>query len=205
MNYYDIKDMALSYADREDAEITSRIDNFLKIVEVRMNKELEMREMSARLRLRTSVAFEYYGLPADFRGIRNIKVRDSPTSTAEATLRYKNPEQMNAVSTNDDGIYYNIEGDQLRIKPKQDDKILEISYYQKVPALTSATASNTNWVSDSYPDCYIFGLLVEIHSFTKDKESAAMWDQRFKDSMNGMTSLDWATRWGGTPLEVRCG
>ncbi len=81
--------------------------------------------------------------------------------------------------------------------------IMEITYYQRVPALT--VAAPNNWVSDDNPECYIFGLLVEITSFAKDADAMAIWQGRFAESIADIEIDDQRTRWSGTPLQIHLG
>lgn len=204
MNYADITDTALSYADREDTEVTSRIDKFLRIVEARINRFLKTQKMAVRSVIITTADKYYYGLPSGFSGIRNITLINGSSRTPG---QYINPEQMDniknsASETNVTGLYYNFVADQLQIYPSHNNKTLEILHYQDVKELNS---SQTNWISDYNPDVYIFGLLVEINAFVKDASTAAAWDQRFKEALAEIKEDDQISRWSGPPLVIRTG
>lgn len=207
MNYTEIVDLALAYSDREDAEVVNNMDNFLRVVESRINRVLSVQKMAIRTVLTTSGDREYYSLPLDFQGLRDIEIRDSVGSIGGHTLKYLSPEQMNGrASQSGDGgsqIYYTIIADQLQVIPMQDNKILEIVYYRNVPPLGPSTV--TNWVSLYNSDLYLFGLMVEISSFIKNSESAKLWEYRFKETLSEIDIDDSLTRWSGTPLEVRVG
>lgn len=212
MNYTEIKETALNYADRQDSEVIDNIDNFLKIVESRVNKLLKVQKQTMRTKVLTVADQEYYGLPDDFGGLRDIEVSDFAGDTRN-TLRYLNPEQMNSAASQSDlnrsgniksqAGYYTIIANQLQIYPPQDGLVLEIIYYQNIAPLTEA--SPTNWLSDSNPDCYIFGLLTEINAFVKDAATSGLWDGRFKTALAEITKDDKDTRWSGTPLSIRIG
>lgn len=201
MNYEQIKSLVLSYADREDTEVSDRIDNFILIVESITNRFLRMREASSRVTLVTSEQQEYYGLPDDFNGLRDIEIRDTLSSTKRTTLKYLSPEQQNNI-TEENCVYYTLIGNQLQIRPAQDNKILEITYFQKVPNLATETS---NWLSESYPDAYVFGLMVEISAFVKDSEAGTLWEARFKEVLNSIDNTNTRNNWSGTALEVRVG
>jgi len=205
MNYTEITDAAYSYADRQDAEAVGNKDLFLRAVENRLNNKLSVQKMSCRTQLLTRLDQEYYGLPPDFSGLRDIEI-SNPGSRGRCTLKYLNPEQMNNWSSltaqggaND--IFYTIIADQLQIMPPQDGMMLEIVYYRDVPPLTPT--DNENWVSIGQPNLYIFGMLVEISSFAKDKDAATLWDRRFVTEVDGLTEQDQLNRWSGTPLQIR--
>lgn len=210
MNYTEVTELALSFADREDTETTSRIDKFLIMVESRINRTLKVLDMSARsvVDLVANPDQEYFQLPVDFGGLRDISI--NITDGKQTTLDYLNPEQMNNVISNQSTggqdttkIYYTIIARQIQIWPKQSTGNLEIVYFQKVPPLT--TINSTNWVSDETPDAYIFGLLVEISSYTKDADAFSIWKGRFDEALGELTVDDEMVRWSGTPLTIKVG
>ena len=202
MDYSEITSLALSYADRTDEEVTSRVDGFLRMVEAEISRNLKVMEMSVRAVLVTSEGQEYYGLPSDFGGIRDVELRDASFSNDIQTMQYLTPEQMNnAVFYPDAGHYYTIVANQLHVHPKTDQQIIEIVYYQRIPELTSSLP--TNWVSDRDPDLYIYGLLVQISAFVKDGEAKAIWQDMFSGVMSRIESNDAKVRWSGTPMQMR--
>ena len=170
MTYDEITSVALSYSDREsDAELPSKLDSLLRIVESRVDRVLKTQKMTIRTLLNTVQGQEYYGLPADFAGLRDIEIRGQDNIGGAArervTLEYLTPEQMNSAtgfSAGTGNIYYTIIANQLQISPTQDNMVLELVYYRKLPNLTAN--DNTNWLSDDNPDTYVFGLMVEILS-----------------------------------------
>jgi hypothetical protein len=212
MNYASIVAAALAYADRaDDTEVVANQDVFLRAVENRINTRLKVREMSGRTQLLTRDGVEYYGLPSDFAGIRDIELASAANSRNRYTLQYLNPEQMNNWSTNTSAdtagtqtvFFYTILADQFHIMNPTSGMLLELVYYRKVPELLPASPDDENWISTGYPNLYIFGMLVEISSFAKDKESAVLWDQRFTEEVMAIDNDDRISRWSGTSLQVR--
>lgn len=203
MNYTDIVNTALLYADRgDDDEVTSKVDSFLRIVEARINRVLQTRNQSKRAYLLTSSTADYYSLPSDFAGLRNIILKTEVNSISGTPMEYMTPEYLNAyIEAGNTGAYYTIISNSIQIPPVDDNQVLEVIYYQKIVPLTS-TASE-NWLSSYSPDTYIQGLLVEISSFVKDADSAALWESRFKGSLDEISLEDAIDRWSGPPLSVR--
>ncbi len=208
MNYTEIVDMALSYSDREDDEVTTRMDNFIEIAESRINKKLKVASMSARATIDLALADvdqEIFALPVDFGGLRSIKLTGEP----ERTFTYVNPEQLSNRKSSDSSfganqrIYYNLVAKELHIFPPANEGDMTITYYQKVPPLTSGEPNN--WISDDSPECYIFAILVEITSFAKDADAMAIWAGRFSESIDDLEIDDSRTRWSGTPLQIHLG
>lgn len=202
MNYSEVISAALNYADREDSEVSLRLDTFLRVVESRVNRILQTRNQCKRAYITTDIDKDFYGLPADFAGLRYIQIKDSHNDSLGLTLEFVTPEYMNmAALEGNDLKRYTIINNQLHIYPRLDNLSLEIIYYQRLPALTNI--ANSNWLSTNYPDAYIFGLLTEISSFVKDIEAASLWDARFKEIMQEMEHEDSIDRWSGPPLSVR--
>ena len=200
MNYEEIVNLALSYSDRTDSDITNRMGDFISIVEARINRALRINQMATRSVIITLAEQEQFGLPKDFAGIRDIEVREKD-ATKGTTAHYRNPEQMNKASANDGNIYYCIIANQIQLYPPQDDNVLEIVYYKLLDHLTET--NNTNWLSMRYPDSYVFGLIVEIESFVKNMTGAEMWNQRFESALAEMVHEDQIDRWSGTPLTIK--
>lgn len=202
MNYSEIVSLALSYADRSDTEVTSRVDDFLRVVESRATRLMKVQRMVARTATPTVAGQEYYALPTDFGGIRDIEIRDTLASTDRTTLHYLAPEQMNAyANSTDTRLYYTIIANQIQIMPTSDNQVLEIVYYRRIPELSST--ATTNWLSETNPDIYVFGLLVEISAFVKDPEAGVMWDRRFNEAITQVTAEDSVSRWSGPMLTTR--
>ena len=209
MNYDDIVDMALSYSDRQDDEVTTRMDKFILMVEARINRKIKISDMSARALIDLTAADpgqEIFALPSDFAGLRSIKIVGA---AEQRTLTYVNPEQLgNRASKGTSGlfyerIYYNIVAQELHLYPPQDTGNLEITYYQKIDSLT--VANPNNFISDDEPDCYIFGVLTEISAFIKDADAFGIWEKRFIDCIDDIKFEDDITRWSGTSLQIHVG
>ena len=207
MNYDEVKELALAYADREkDTEILAKIDLFIRVTEARVNRVLKVQKMSVRTQIMTVLDQEYYGLPLDFSGLRDIEIRTDDTAQDRITLQYLSPEQMNDAAkrgATSKKIFYTIIANQLQIYPTQDNKLLELVYYSKVPALNSANA--INWMALDNPDVYLFGIMVEISAFVKDAAAAQLWDTRFVAAMEEIHHDDKLTRWSGTSLYIKAG
>ncbi len=205
MNYTEVKKLALDYSDRSDASTINNMDNFLLVVESRVNRLLSVQKMVIRTFLNMIEGQEYYGLPSDFTGLRDIEFQSiSPVDgrARRKTLQYVTPEVMNLQNTEGANVEsYTIVADQLQIYPPKDGDILEIIYYRKVTPLSAANVSN--WLSDNNPDIYLFGLMVEINSFVKDSEAKQLWEQRFQEALLDLIVDDSVNRWGGTPLQTR--
>lgn len=200
MNYSDIVDTALAYADRTDStEVASRIDKFLRVVEARVNRVLQTRMQSKRAQIVTTEGQEFYGLPDDFAGLRDIEI---VVDNNRQTLQFMAPEAL-SLHINSSGVTpaYTIIGNSIRVWPQGGNQVIEILYYQRIIPLSSTATEN--WLSKISPDAYIQGLLVEINTFVKDADAAALWDGRFRQTLADMELEDSWDRWSGPTMSVR--
>ncbi len=206
MNYAELTALALKYSDRSDQETLDEVDKFLRIVEGRINKKIMTLKMTSRATVPIVQDQEYYGLPNDFKGVRDIQRNDINGDVVE-TLKLATPESINNLRKTPDGNFFNAQtwytiiADQLQIKPPRDDGSIEIVYYQRIPPITAL--NDTNWIGDNHPDLYEFGLTTEISMFAKDYEAAQIWDGRFKESLLDLKQEDSDIRWSGTPMQIR--
>jgi hypothetical protein len=206
MNYTEIKDMALGYSDRQDTEITGKMDLFLKMVESKINRALETQPMIATVQtVLVDNVFEYT-LPTDFLSIKDIKIVNTDNENYSYPMEMASPERVTTFRLDgSDQRIYAIIGNTVQICSNPYDAtlnlVLEISYYQKLPALTSG--ATTNWVSNSHPDAYIFGLMVEINAYVKDAEATMLWENRFNSVLSEITAQDIRYIWGGPTLKIK--
>lgn len=206
MNYTDLVTAAKAYADRNDIEVSDNFDTFIIMVESRINRVLKTREQSTIAYIPTIAGEEYYELPADYNGMRNVQINDDVPTVAHCTypMSYLGPEQfdMQRDRSYSGNNYYTVITNRLQIYPMFDaGNTIEIVYYQKVPNL-NATAT-TNWLSISHPDIYLAGLVAEIEAFAKNYEVSKGWYDRMTVMINELDTADAKERWGGNPLQIR--
>jgi hypothetical protein len=207
MNYTELVEAAKQYSDRQDIEVTSNFGIFFKMVEAKINRLLKTREQSMRLFTPTVSVYEYYPLPADFAGMRSIQLNNDLPSNAHKSkpLEYVTPEVMsikrNSLETSVK-VFYTIVSNQIQIAPKQAaGQTLEISYYQKVPAITETEPEN--WLSISHPDIYLSGLIAEIEIFAKNYEVGKSWYDRMALAIDELENTSDQETWTGAPLVMR--
>jgi hypothetical protein len=207
MNYIEIVDTALSYADRQDTETVGKIDAFLRIVEARINRFLSTQKMIITVPLPLVLDQTEYQLPNDFQSLHNCYFQSVTNISIRNPLQLVTPEEYNVYLNTDTAInHYNILGANIRIdyKPTATDVTdwtLALEYFNRVVPLS--TAVDTNWISEINPDCYIFGLVTEINAFVKDAQSTQFWNERFTSSLNEIKLQDNNYLWNDGPIFTR--
>ena len=215
MNYKQIVAAAQAYVDRYDDELRDTIPSFSRVVESKINTALKVGQQSVRALLHLEKGQEYYSLPSDFGGMRDIEIIHKGSASIDHTnsthpvgghtMTYLSPEDMNRVRRGDSwrhrDYYYTVIAGQLQVSHSDADDLVEMVYYQLVPALIEE--DDSNWLTNKHPDAYIFGLCAEMAAFAKDDAAFMAHDARFKESLANITQDDAVTRWSGPSLRVQ--
>lgn len=205
MKYKDIVGAAQAYMDRYDEELVGNIPAFTRVVEAKINNALRTGDQSVRAQIWLRSDSEYYGLPCDFGGFRDVEILEEGKQHGR-TLVYLAPEQMNQVSRENSGgrgrhNYYTVIAGQIQVAPPADHEVLECVYYQRLPELVND--DDTNWLTEKNCDAYIFGLCAEIGAFAKDAASFEGYKARFGEAIMDITMEDQVTRWSGPALRTQ--
>ena len=210
MQYSEIISTALAYADRTDNSVSSKVDMFLKIAESRINRYLTTQDMVLTSNTPIVADAFLYALPSDFLMLRGISIKNNSDPKTSYQLSYVTPKLIeDIISIGISSSSYTMIGNSIKIASLPDTTdptnnwVLEIDYYKNVPALTSV--NNENWLSILSPDTYVFGLMTEISAFVKDKDSAALWDTRFKNALDELNSQDDLHLWAGPSINTMPG
>jgi hypothetical protein len=204
MNYGEIKKASQAYVDRYDRELADVMPSFTRIVEGKINNALKTGEQSVRSQIWLTRDEEYYGLPGDWGGFRDVEIIEDGKKVGR-TLTYLAPEEMNKLNRQDRDRkrhnYYTVIANQIQIAPPSDNEVLEVVYFQRLPALLDD--GDANWLTEKNPDAYIFGLCAEMSAFAKDEPAFQTYDARFKETLGLITQDDQVTRWSGPALMVQ--
>lgn len=209
MNYSDITNLALTYADRKnDPEAVAAIDSMLRLVESNVNRGLlTMASASRTSVLITDANQEYYDLPDGFASFRSIKITsDSGLLASRTTLQYVAPSEMDdAITSKRHCDYFTIEANKIWIRSTKLVAGNYIEYVNYADLIPLSAIAPVNWLSESYPDCYVLGLATELFRFTRDWDSFARYKDDFYAAIKDIDLQDDRLTWSGGPLATKVG
>jgi hypothetical protein len=179
------------------ADLTPVAPDFIVLAESELNRRLHTQNMITR-----DDAFvidaQYVPLPADFLSMRSIRITSvSPTQK----LMYRTPNQMADWMTchNDNAgrpTYFTIAGGSLEVERAPDMAYTaEISYYSKIPPLTSDNPSN--WLLENHPDAYLYGALLQSAPYLKDDDRIQVWQNLYQNIIQEITGQDQEAAYSG--------
>ncbi len=188
-DYTELQQSVNDYLEQDD--VTGQVTDFIRLLEVRVNRELSVRWMH-----KTKTGFldvQKLALPTDFiEAITWRIVGPDPDITGQ----YVPPDRffgMQGVSTGGTPRAFTIVGTDAYWAPDPTGVALStypyiLEYLAQVPPLTDT--NSTNWLLDVAPDIYLYGALLEAQPFLLDDERLAIWAKMYEQSVKSLVSAD---------------
>lgn len=188
-NYAELQATIEDYLENDD--ISGRITDFIRLAEVRMDRDLTIQGMhkQADLDLDTNVI----ALPVDFSSAIVWRVTSASPNVVAQQVTPQRLFGMVGASQGGAPRYYAIVGPNSHWAPDPTGvdagtytSMLE--YHAKIPALTEGNA--TNWMLTKNPDAYLYGALIEAQPFLLDDERLTVWASMYKQSVDSIQGQD---------------
>jgi hypothetical protein len=180
-SYSELQTAIATYAFRSgDGDFTAAIPIFIQLAESRINKKLRLRDMEATVTL-TLDEDGTATLPADYLSYRDVRLADGRPLHA-VDLTFGEDTRFRGAAA-----YFTISGDEIRTFPATDADLI-LSYYAKVPALSSENPSS--WLLRKAPEAYLYGALLESAPFMMDDARMATWGTLFEQSLADLQTSD---------------
>ena len=198
MNYTTLKSSVADWLNRQD--LTSVIPTFISLAEADFNRSIRHRQMLCRATATLDTHFT--SLPTDFLEAKNIQINTSPV----ASLKYVTMEQADLLkqtyTTAGEPKYYTIIGDTIEVVPEPSMEYeIELVYYKQIPALSDS--QTTNWLSNSHPDIYLYGALMQAAPYLKDDERIAVWGALYRQFVSDLNLSSDKAEVSGSTLVMR--
>jgi len=198
--YSELQVAVKNWSKRSDLD--SLIPDFIRLSELRVNRNLRIRKMETRVQTSTVASQAYYGLPDQFLQMRSFKLNTSPLTD----LDYLTPERMDTVwagSQTGQPKAYTIVGDEIRLGPTPDSAnyTMEMLFWKKPTALSDS--NTTNFMLTANPDALLYGALVELCSYSENDKGVVKWTQLFNESITAVQTEDDRDRASGGALQVK--
>lgn len=183
----------------DDTDLVARAPELITLAEAQFNRDLRHWEMEAVTNLTLSGAT--IALPSDYIEMRAAVIQATPLSVLSfvtpAQLDINWPSGSTGVPTE-----YTIVAGNIKLGRAPDSAYtLEITYYQKIPALTDAAPSN--WLLTSHPDIYLYGALLQAAPYMNNDERVQVWGAYYDRAKRGIDRSAARASWSGAPLTTR--
>ena len=196
MNYSELKTAVADWLDHHDSD--SQVELFIELARAKINRKLSTMEMTC---VATAVGIQNqndYELPVDWNGAREVSVDGTVVELRGASAFTTSLNRNINVAT---PMWYTVRAGKIRFSCAPGaDATIELAYYRKVPKLVEDT--DTNWLLNEHPDCWLYAAVAEGYIYIMDEERASIFENRSYGVLTDIESSDANRRWSGTPGRV---
>jgi hypothetical protein len=197
-NYSDLKTTVANYLGRSD--LTAQIPTFISLAEIRLARQLRLRQMLKTVSSTTSSGDGTVGLPSDFLSVRDFYVDVSPRQP----LSYLSPSAFTRdARPHESGkpVFYTQRGLEFELAPQPDTAyVVVLLYYAKPAALSDTNASNVFMAN--CPDALLYAALLEAEPYIMNDARLATWTQLYSSAITSLAESDNSSEYAGVPLSM---
>jgi len=195
-NYATLQSAIADYLNR--ADLTSQIQTFIQFAEADLNTRLRSREMIVNATATSDGQF--VALPPDWLEAINMMIVGG-----QSPLRYITPDEADTIikaQTYTSTRFYSMTTGIIElVPPAVDDITIDMVYYGKIPALS--TANTTNWLLTKAPDVYLYGALTHAAPFLMDDQRMGVFSQIYLARVQSLQDESQKALHSGSPLISR--
>ena len=197
-SYSELKTTIASYLARSD--LTAIIPDFIRLAEIRLQRDLRIRQMLTVATANTIGGQTTIGIPTDFLEMRDIHIDANPIRT----LAYKAPNSFYAqYKATESGVpnIYTVLADEMQFAPIPDSTyILQMLYYAKPPVLSDSNASNI-FLANA-PDALLYGALGEAEPYLMNDARLQVWAALYERAVTSISNADQGSEYSGQPMSM---
>jgi hypothetical protein len=195
-NYATLQSAIADYLNR--ADLTAQIQTFIQFAEADLNTRLRSREMIVNATATSDGQF--VALPPDWLEAINMMIVGG-----QSPLRYITPDEADTIikaQTYTSTRFYSMTTGIIElVPPAVDDITIDMVYYGKIPALS--TANTTNWLLTKAPDVYLYGALTHAAPFLMDDQRMGVFSQIYLARVQSLQDESQKSLHSGSPLISR--
>lgn len=196
--YAGLKTTVAEYLARSD--LTSQIPTFVELGEVRLRRDLRIRQMLKVVTTQTVANTATVELPSDFLQMRDIHINTSPIGTVE----YLSPSAFYRNTFSDiSGApkQYTILAEEFQFAPIPDSNYtLQMIYYAAPPYLSDS--NTTNVFTNVCPDLLLYAALAEAEPYLMNDARVQTWAALYDRGLNALTVSDDQGEYSASPIAI---
>lgn len=180
MTYDELKTNIANFMNRSD--LTNQMDTFIKSTEGEINRILRHKDMTKRANANADTRFMQ--LPSDFLNIINVELTGGEGFTPLFQKSIESLDVYRKTQSNAAGKpkFFAVLDDAIELCPSPDTNYeLQLTYNAKLSALSSTNTSN--FVSEDYPDIYIYGSCKHASVYLMDDDRAVLFSRQFEKAL----------------------
>ena len=196
--YSDLKTAVANYLARTD--LTDQIPDFIRFAELRLRRELRIRQMLKSVTTATTGGDSTVELPSDFLEIRDFAVVTNPIQP----LTYSSPAvfSRNTRSTESGKpLDYTILASEFQLAPVPDGTYTLKLLYFAAPTFLGDTNSSNVFIANA-PDALLYASLLEAEPYIMNDARINTWGTMYDRAISTITKSDESSQYSGVPLSM---
>lgn len=197
-NYAELQSTIASYLARSD--LTAMIPDFIRMAELRLQRELRIRQMLKVVTTVTVAGDATVELPTDFLQMRDLHLQTNPTMV----LEYQSPSALfRNARTSESGLpkQYTVLAVEFQFAPVPDSEYtLSMLYYAKPEQLSNTVASNV--FLTVCPDLLLYAALGEAETYIMNDPRLQTWAALYERALTALTVSDDSGEYAGSPISI---
>ena len=197
--YAELQTSIAGYLARSD--LTTQIPDFIRFAEVRLRRDLRIRQMLSSVTLTCVSGTATVTIPSDFLEVKDFVVTGNPVRP----LNYESPSLFSRNSRSMDAgkpLDYTVLATTFKLAPIPDSNYTLSLVYSAAPAfLTTANTSNTFLVE--CPDLLLYASLLEAEPYLMNDARINTWGTMFDRAISSLTRSDEKGQYSGVPLAMQ--
>lgn len=194
--YSDLQSLVANYLARDD--LSTQIVDFIKLAEIRIRRDLRLREMLTSADLTINSA--NVAIPSDFLELRELHIQSTPITQ----LDYLPPTTFfRTARTTETGkpVFYTMDGSNFVFGPSPDSSYTGKILYYATPDFLSDTNTSNTFLSVA-PDCLLYAALGESEPFLMNDQRLAVWASLYDRARIQLTTSDDRAEFSGNPMAM---
>lgn len=187
-----------NYLARSD--LTDQIPDFIRFAELRLRRELRIRQMLKSVTTTTTSGDGTVEIPSDFLEARDFYVTGNPPQP----LSFLSPSVF--IRNTDSHVRgkplnYTILATEFQLAPMPDNVYtLQLLYYS-APTFLSSTNSSNAFMANS-PDALLYAALLEAEPYIMNDARIQTWATMYQRAIDTLTRSDESAQYSGVPLAM---
>lgn len=195
-SYSDLQTAIAGYLARSD--LTTQIPDFIRLCEVRLRRDLRIRQMLKSVTTSTTASDSTVELPSDFLEARDFVIVGNPVQP----LNYMSPSLFNRNARAADAgkpIDYTILANDFQLAPIPDAVYTAKLLYFAAPTFLSSSNTSNVFLANC-PDLLVYGSLLEAEPWLMNDARLQTWGTMFNRGLASLTTSDQQGQYSGVPL-----
>lgn len=196
--YSELKTAVANYLARTD--LTDQIPDFIRFAELRLRRELRIRQMLKSVTTTTTAGDSTVELPSDFLEIRDFVVVTNPVQP----LTYSSPAifSRNTRSTESGKpLDYTILSTEFQLAPIPDSAYTVKLLYYYAPTFLSDSNQGNAFITNA-PDALLYASLLEAEPYIMNDARINTWGGMYDRAISTLTKSDESSQYSGVPLSM---